>query len=98
MTFQTNIILATCTAISTIPSSYTATTQGLLPVMLFKLTIIIIIIFIIIVLLSCSVTWIERTFFYPKEITPRFPVGGGGNDDDFWTKFKKKIKRLFART
>ena len=97
MMYKTNITISTCTALSTLYSNYTPSDKGLLPLMLFELIITMIVIFIIIALLYFLPEWWYKRGV--KEITPQlpqYPTGGGGGDDP-WTKFVKKVKRLFAR-
>ena len=81
---------------STAFSNSPATTHGLLPVILLELIFIITIILVIIPLLYSFISWWDKRGV--KETTPQFPVGGGGRDDDLWTRLKNGIKRLFGRT
>ena len=92
MILEINLTMATCAAISAASSNF-ALTLGLMSVILLELIIIIII---ILTLIAVFATWFEKR----KGVTELPPLNFmdlGGDDDDPWTKLKKKVKRFFGK-
>ena len=95
MIIQSSVTMASCAAIS-IAASNISFSQGLIFVYFWLVTIIFIIIIFTIIALFAS--WLQRRKGV-TELTPRnfMDLGDDGDGDDRWTKFVKKIKRLFGK-